>query len=80
MTGLLVLTSAILGLVNNRHIQRASIFSFLISILLIILGQLGIIDKCGPIEQVANEIISNYLGMPIVELQRIEGASQDGRR
>jgi hypothetical protein len=79
MMGWLVFTSAFLGLVGNKVLQRLSVFSFILALIFVLLEALGLIDNSGPLEEFANEVVSNYLGIPTNELEKFEGV-KDGKR
>lgn len=65
------------------HFFRLIIFSYLwvfiygLALGVLILGSLGIIDKNGALERKANAIISNSIGLPIEELEKLEGVKLD---
>ena len=51
----------------------ASVFAVVIAMLVILFGYLGMIDKHGKVTFVANEIISNQTGIPLKEIEELEG-------
>jgi hypothetical protein len=44
-----------------------------ISAMVLVLSYFGVIDKNGHVNLIANEMISNQTGIPLEELEKIEG-------
>ena len=66
-----------LTLMRCEFIYKFALFGFISSMLIIFMAYLGIIDKEGPLEYLANEFLSILSGVPIEEIETLEGASND---
>lgn len=51
----------------------ASVIAILIAMMIILLSYFGVIDREGDIVFISNEIISNQIGIPLDDLEDLEG-------
>jgi len=72
-----LLIGSVLTFINGKYIKATIILGYIISMALVGLGALGIIDRNGILEHWANEFISMYSGMPLEELEKLEGTTDD---
>lgn len=55
----------------------SSLLAIFIALVVIVCVYFGIIDKNGKTAHIANEIISNRSGVPIEEIEELEGIKKD---
>lgn len=58
----------------------SSLVVFLVALLLVLLGYVGVIDIHGKVIHVANELLSKETGLPVEEIEDIEGISKQKKK
>lgn len=77
MTVLLLFVGTLLTLMRCEFIYKFALVGFILSMIIILLAAIGLIDKEGYLEYLANEFLSLLSGVPIEEIETLEGTSHD---
>lgn len=73
----LMFFGTIMSLVRSEYIYKFSLIGFVFALFIIGLGAAGLIDRNGILEYYANEFISLISGLPVEELEQMEGSHHE---